>query len=64
MSNNIESESNISIPPVRVRFCPKDTDETFDGTVIEEKTYYYLVIPDDNPNGTSKWNKSVCIILR
>ena len=48
----------------RVRFYPKDTDETFDGTVIEETQYSYLVIPDDNLTGTARWNKKRCGELR
>ena len=52
-------------PPVRkrVRFYPRDVEETFDGTVIEETQYSYLVIPDDNLAGTARWNKRYCDIL-
>ena len=50
--------------PVRVRFYPKDTDETYDGTVIEENQYSYLVIPDDNLTRTARWNKKVCDIIQ
>lgn len=49
---------------VRVRFYPKDTDETYDGTVIEETQHSYLVIPDDNLTGTARWNKKYCDVLR
>lgn len=49
---------------VRVRFFPKDTDETFDGTVIEETQYSFLVIPDDNLTGTARWNKGCCEVLK
>jgi hypothetical protein len=49
---------------LRVRFHPKDVDETFDGTVIEETQYSYLVIPDYNLTGTARWNKKCCDVLR
>ena len=55
--------SSASVPAVRVRFSPKDVDETFDGTVIEETKYSYLVIPDDNLTGTARWNKRCCDVL-
>ena len=53
-----------SVPAVRVRWYPTDTDETFDGTVIEEKPNYYVVIPDQNLALTQNWNKKVCDVLR
>lgn len=53
-----------SVPAVRVRFFPKDTDETFDGTVIDEKPNYYVVIPDQNLALTQNWNKMACDVLR
>lgn len=56
--------NSVSVPAVRVRFYPKDVDETFDGTVIEETQYSYLVIPDDNLTGTARWNKKCCDVLR
>ena len=56
--------SSVSVPAVRVRFYPKDVDETFDGTVIEETQHSYLVIPDDNLTGTARWNKKYCDVLR
>lgn len=56
--------SSVSKPSLRVRFYPKDTDETYDGTVIEETQYSYLVAPDDNLTGTARWNKKYCDILR
>lgn len=66
--DEIEEEKSIEttnlVPAVRVRFCPPDTDETYDGTVIEETQYSYLVIPDDNLIGTARWNKRCCDILR
>lgn len=71
--NNLEQQpqscqtdvsSGVSVPSVRVRFYPKDVDETFDGTVIEETQYSYLVIPDDNLTGTARWNKKYCDVLR
>lgn len=49
---------------LRVRWSPKDTEETYDGTVIEETKYSYLVIPDDNLTGTARWNKKYCEILK
>jgi len=52
------------IPAIRVRFQPVDTDETFDGTVIDETEYSYLVIPDDNLTGMARWNKRYCDVLR
>lgn len=48
---------------IRVRFCPKDTEETFEGTLIDETKYFYLVVPDDNPTGTARWNIKCCVIL-
>ena len=56
--------SSVSVPAVRVRFYPKDTDETYDGTVIEETQYSYWVAPDDNLTGTARWNKKCCDVLR
>jgi hypothetical protein len=56
--------SSVYAPEVRVKFYPKDTDETFDGTVIEETQYSYLVIPDDNLTGTARWNKNCCDVIR
>jgi hypothetical protein len=56
--------SSVFVPAVRVRFYPKDVDKTFDGTVIEETQYSYLVIPDDNMTGTARWNKKCCDVLR
>ena len=32
----------------KVRFYPRNVNETFTGTVIQETQYSYLVIPDDN----------------
>lgn len=55
--------SSVSKPLLRVRFYPKDTDDTYDGTVIEETQYSYLVAPDDNLTGTARWNKKCCDIL-
>ena len=56
--------NSVSVPAVRVRFCPKDTDETFDGTEIDEKPNYYVVIPDQNLQLTQNWNKRYCDVLR
>jgi len=50
--------------PIRVRFYPKDTDETFDGTVVDNKTNYYVVIPDQNLMLTQNWDKKYCDVLR
>jgi len=55
--------SSVSIPAVRIRFHPKDTDETYDGTLIEENQHSYLVVPDDNLTGTARWNKKCCELL-
>jgi len=56
--------TSVSVPVVRVRFYPTDTDETFDGTVIDEKPNYYVVIPDQNLMLTQNWNKRKCDVLR
>ena len=48
---------------VRVRFYPDDTDETFDGTVIDEKPNFYVVIPDQNLQLTQNWNKRKCDVI-
>ena len=56
--------NSVSVPAVRVRFYPTDTDETFDGTVIGEKPNYYVVIPDENLQLTQNWNKRRCDVLR
>lgn len=59
-----EVSNSVSVPAVRVRFYPTDTDETFDGTVIDEKQNYYVVIPDQNLQLTQNWNKIKCDVLR
>jgi hypothetical protein len=59
-----EIKSFCNKPSVRVRFYPTDTDETFDGTVIDEKPNYYVVIPDQNLQLTQNWNKRKCDVLR
>jgi len=51
-------------PEVRIRFYPKDTDETYDGTLIEETQYAYFVAPDDNLTGTARWSKKYCEIIK
>ena len=56
--------TSVSVPAIRVRFYPKDTDETFDGTVIDEKPNYYVVMPDQNLMLTQNWNKKYCDVLR
>ena len=61
---NAKETNVIDVPPVRVRFCPPDTDETFDGTVIEEKQHFYVVIPDEDSTLTQNWNKNKCKVLR
>ena len=57
-------ETESPVPPVRVRFHPKDVEETFDGTVFEITQYSYLVIPDDNLDGIARWSKKHCEVLR
>ncbi len=49
--------------PQKVRFHPKDTDEIFEGTVIEETKYSFLVIPDDDFSVTTRWNKNRCQLI-
>ncbi len=49
---------------VRIRFYPKDTDDTFDGTLIQEDIHSYLVVPDDNLTGSARWNKKYCDIIK
>lgn len=61
---NTHVGSSVPVPAVRIRFYPKDTDETFDGSVIEETQFSYLVIPDDNLTGIARWNKKYCDVLR
>ena len=58
-----EVSTSVSVPAVRVRFYPIYTDETFDGTVIDEKPNYYVVIPDQNLQLTQNWNKRKCDVL-
>lgn len=48
----------------RVRYYSAYKDETFDGTVITETKYYYVVIPDQFLQLTQKWNKLKCEVLR
>jgi len=57
------ANTSVSVPDIRVRFSPKDTDETFDGTVIDEKTNYYVVRPDQNLMLTQNWNKRRCNVI-
>jgi hypothetical protein len=64
MEENSNNSKDISVPAVRVRFFPTDTDETFIGTVIDEKPNFYVVIPDENLMLTQNWNKKRCDILR
>jgi len=65
MQENSKNEvsTSVSVPAVRVRFYPIYTDETFDGTVIDEKPNYYVVIPDQNLQLTQNWNKRKCDVL-
>lgn len=51
-------------PEARVRFYPTYTDETFDGTVIEEKPNFYVVIPDQNLMLRQNWDKRRCDVIR
>lgn len=57
-------DKEIRVPAVRVRFYPSDTDETFDGTVIDEKPNFYVVIPDQNLMLTQNWSKTRCDVLK
>lgn len=59
-----DASTSVSAPVVRVRFYPSNTDETFDGTVIDEKPNFYVVIPDENLMLTQNWNKKRCEVLR
>jgi hypothetical protein len=59
-----EVSTSVSVPAARVRFYPTDTDETFDGTVIDEKKNYYVVIPDQNLQLIQNWNKIKCDVIR
>lgn len=61
-TNQIQKENPSK--KLRVRFYPTDTEETFDGLVIEETTNYYKVIPDDNLSLIQNWNKKRCDIIR
>ncbi len=63
MRGHTQDVSN-SVPAVRVRWYPTDVDETFEGTVIDEKPNYYIVIPDQNLALTQNWNKKLCDVLR
>ena len=56
-------EVRTRVHKLRVRFYPSDTDETFDGTVIDEKPNFYVVIPDHNLALTQNWNKQRCDII-
>ena len=47
----------------RVRWHPVDIEETFDGTIIEEKEFLYVVVPDDDYAPRSNWNKITCEII-
>lgn len=50
-------------PEKRVRFFPTDTDEIFDGTVIDERPNFYVVVPDHNLQLTVNWNKRKCDVI-
>ena len=56
--------NSVSVPAVRVRFYPMGMDETFDGTVLDEKNGCYIVAPDDDLCRTERWNKIRCDVLR
>ena len=47
----------------RVRWYPVDIDETYDGTIVEEKEFLYVVVPDDDHAPRSNWNKITCEII-
>lgn len=59
----IEALEEKKDPEIRIRFMPKDVDEAFVGTLIEETKYSYIVIPDDNLTGTAIWRKQCCEII-
>lgn len=63
MKQSKKYETNKTNANIRVRFYPTDTDETFDGTVIDEKPNFYVVIPDENLMLTQNWNKKRCDVL-
>ena len=48
----------------RVRVYPNDMDESFVGTVIEEKERFYVVVPDYNLQLSQNWNKANCEVIR
>jgi len=47
----------------RVRWWPTDTDENYDGTILEEKDNFFVVVPDNSHAPTQNWNKETCEIL-
>ena len=49
--------------PKRVKWCPTDTHETFDGTVISETDRIYVVIPDNSHPPTQNWDKRRCEVI-
>ncbi len=54
---------NIDVVGKRVRWHPVDTEETFDGTIVEEKEFLFVVVPDDGHAPTQNWNKKTCEII-
>lgn len=52
------------VPAVRVRFFSKETNLTFLGTVIDETSYSYIVMPDDNLMEIDEWDKDNCDVIR
>lgn len=61
--NAIDASNNAYSHEVRVRFFPTDTEETFEGTVLDEKQNYYIVKPDQNLDLVQNWNKKRCCVL-
>jgi hypothetical protein len=58
-NETINQQEQPTPPPTRVRWYPKDADGAVDGTVIDVTPNSYLVIPDDNLEGTARWNKKI-----
>ena len=59
----MEQEKSNSKTEIRVRWHPTDTDETFDGTVIDETDRIYVVVPDNSHSPTQNWDKRRCEII-
>lgn len=59
----MEDEKSPTKKGKRVRWYPTDTDETFEGTIIEEKDRLYVVVPDNSHSPTQNWDKRRCEII-